>query len=201
MAPSSCKHTRSTFNFWCLLALILSLTGCQTDFSVYQVTEAELQNYVRDELRRLDREQLKQGGPLSIQVRESVVRIAPDDREVVELSLDGELALHALVARIPLDVKLKLEGVPVFEPEERALYIRRLNLLESDIQSDLLDGRISSADLAPAANMVVGSLARILERTPVYRFEESSFTGRLLQYGDMELKVVPGKLILVPGED
>lgn len=171
------------------------LSGCSTGFSPLSVSESELQGYLTEAVKRFDHQQIKAGSPLSVRLRQADVRIGPDRRDVVELSIAGEVAVNALMTRLPVDVALKVEGTPVFLPEERAVYIKRLALLDSRLETPLFKG-----DLKPVTDMVMRAVAQLLETTPVYRFDESSMTGKMLQMSDLQLKVVPGKLVLVPGE-
>ncbi|MFE8072400.1 DUF1439 domain-containing protein [Marinobacteraceae bacterium S3BR75-40.1] len=178
----------------CVLLLLL-LQGCAT-FSPYSLSEANLESYFSDQVKRFDREQLQNGSPLSVRLNDADIQIGPEGRDTVQLGVDGEVALNAFLARIPVGVQLKVEGTPVYEPDEKAIYIRRLKLLDSKIQSDYIN-----QDLKPVTDSVMRAVSQLLETMPVYRLNESDFSTQIIGMIRPEIRIEPGRLVLVPASD
>ena len=79
--------------------------------------------------------------------------------------------------------------------EEKAIYIRRLQLLESSIDSPFFKG-----DLKPVTDTVMRAVAQMLETMPVYRLDETDFTQRMFGMVPMGVRVAPGRLEFVMDE-
>lgn len=176
----------------CLLILI---SGCAT-LSPYSISEGKLEQYLQDELRAFDSQQLKMGSPLSLSFNNVNLDVGPDGRDVIVLDLGGEAALNAFLTRLPVNLSLKVEGAPVYDSQEKAIYIRRLKLLDSQIDSPLF-----KQDLKPVTDTVMRVVAQLLETTPVYRLNESDLGPRLLNMMNMDIKVAPGRLVFVSADD
>lgn len=173
----------------------LWITGCASFLNPLNVTEDQLEGYMREQVTRFDQQQLKTGLPLSVKMKEADITIGPEGKEVVQLAIGGEVAVNALLTKIPVDVFLKVEGTPVLVASERAVYIKRLSLLDSRIDSTFFKG-----DFKPVTDTLMRAVAQMLETMPVYRIPEDNMAGRMLSLTDMQIKVVPGKLLLVSGD-
>ncbi|MEQ5836818.1 DUF1439 domain-containing protein [Marinobacter sp. R17] len=175
-------------------AAALTLSGCAS-LSPYSVSENTLEGYLQNAVADFDRQQLKAGSPLSVSLDQADITLGPDGREVAVLDIAGQVAVNAFMTKLPVDLKLKVEGAPVYDREERAVYIRRLKLLDSSIDSQFFKG-----DLKPVTDNVMRLVAQWLETVPVYRLDENSFAERMIGMAPVDVKVVPGKLVLVPAE-
>lgn len=175
---------------FCLAAVSL-LSGCAS-FSPYSISEAEIEQHLKQVVSDYDKEQLKSGSPLSLSLDDADITLGPDGRDVAVIDLRGQVALNALLAKVPVDIALKVEGAPVYDGKEKAIYIRRLQLLESSIDSPFFKG-----DLAPVSRTVMGVVAQMLETIPVYRLDQSSLAGKLMGVTPMDIRVAPGRLELV----
>ncbi len=173
-----------------LLALLLSACAALSPLSI---SESSLEGYLQKQVVRFDQEQLQAGSPLSVSLKDVDVTLGPDGREVVMLSVNGQVAVNALLTKIPVDVFLKVEGSPVYKSDEKAIYIRRLNLLDSRVESTLFKG-----DFKPLTDNLMRALAQLLETMPVYRLDEQNMAGQLMSLTNMDLKVAPGRLVFVP---
>ena len=176
------------------LALLLLMGGCAS-LTSYTITEAELERHVQRQVAAFDRDQLASGSPLSVALGKVDVELGPDDRDVVVLDVNGEVALNVLMMRVPVDVALKLEGAPVYSSEDRAVYIRRLRLLDSRVDSPYFQG-----DLKPATDTAMRFLAQMLESMPVYRLDESDYRQRWIGSVPLDIKVERGQLRIVPAD-
>lgn len=178
-----------------LLGLVTLVAGC-AGFSPYSISEGTLENYLQDELRAFDSEQLRMGSPLSLSFDTVDLDVGPDDSELIVLDLGGQVALNAFLTRLPVDLRLKVEGAPVYDSAEKAIFIRRLRLIDSRIESPLIN-----QDLKPLTDNVMRVVAQLLETVPVYRLNESDLAPRLMGMMDLDIKVAPGRLEFVSRDD
>ncbi|MFO7994713.1 MAG: DUF1439 domain-containing protein [Marinobacter sp.] len=176
-----------------LFGLVL-LGGCAS-LSPYSISEATLERHLQDTVSEFDRQQLQSGSPLSLSLSNADVTLGPDGRDVAVIDLRGQVSLNALLAKLPVDIALKVEGAPVYDSEEKAIYIRRLQLLESSIDSSFFKG-----DLKPVTDTVMRAVAQMLETMPVYRLDEKDFTQRMFGMVPMGIRVAPGRLEFVMAE-
>ncbi|MDX5297487.1 MAG: DUF1439 domain-containing protein [Gammaproteobacteria bacterium] len=173
-------------------AFALTLGGCAT-LGSYSLDEGQLEGYLREEIQRFDRAQLQAGSPLSLSVKQLDLAIGPDGRDVVVLDVTGSVGVNALMSRLPVDVVLKVEGAPVYSSRDKAVYIRRLQLLESRIDSPFFRG-----DFKPVTENVMRVLGQMLETVPVYRLNEADARQQWIGRMPVDVKVGPGKLVFVP---
>lgn len=185
--------TRMLRNSAMILCLAV-LSGCAS-LSPFSLSESQLEGYLADAISDFDRQQLRSGSPLSITLNNADITLGPDGRDVALLDVSGQVAVNALMARLPVDLVLKLEGAPVYDREEKAVYLRRLKLLESRVESSLFDG-----DLTPLADNLMRVVAQFLEQQPVYRLDDSSLGQRILGMVPSDIRVAPGRLEFVTGD-
>lgn len=176
-----------------LAACVVLVTACTSALNPLSISEEQLAGYLREQIVRFDHEQLKSGSPLSVQLRDAAVEVGPEGREVISLAFEGEVAVNAVLTKIPVDVSMKLEGQPFFEPEEQAIYIRRLTLIDSEINSPFFKG-----DFKPVTDMLMKAVGRMLEEAPVYRLNPDDFSSTLIKMADLDLQVTKGRLVLAP---
>jgi hypothetical protein len=175
-----------------LLIALLTLAGC-AHVAPYSVSESTLEQHLARAVANYDRQLLRDGVPLSIGLQEVKVRLGPEGRDVAVLDVAGEAALEGGVARLPVALRLQVEGAPVYDSRDKAVYLRRLRLLDSRIDSPWFTG-----DLAPAAQGMMGVLAQFLDNVPVYRLDESDWRQRALGMVPLDLRVEAGRLVFVP---
>ncbi|GAA3566951.1 DUF1439 domain-containing protein [Marinobacter xestospongiae] len=176
----------------CLLALTVS--ACAS-FSPYSISEGTLENHLARAINDFDRQQLQAGSPLSVTLNDADITLGPDGRDVAVIDIDGQIAVNALMTKIPVDVFLKVEGAPVYDASEKAIFIRRLQLLDSRVESNLFN-----QDLKPLTDTVMRAVAQLLETVPVYRLDESDARQRLFGMVPMDIRVAPGRIELVMDE-
>lgn len=175
-----------------LLFVSLLISGC-AGFSPMSISESTLERHLQDAVTNYDRQQLKAGSPLSLSLDKADITLGPDGRDVAVIDLSGQVAINALMAKIPADIALKLEGSPVYNSEEQAIYIRRLKLLESSVDTPYF----SSGELAPVTDNVMRVVAQLLETVPVYRLDGTSLGARVMGMTNMDIRVAPGRLEFV----
>lgn len=170
---------------------LLVLAGCAS-FSPYSISEATLEKNLQQVVTDFDSAQLKSGSPLSLSLSEADITLGPDGRDVAVVNLQGKVALNALLTEIPVNFTLSVEGAPVYEAEEKAVYLRRLKLLDSRLESSLFSG-----DLKPVTDNIMRVVAQWLETVPVYRLDETNTVQRMFGAMPVDVRVVPGRLEFV----
>lgn len=164
------------------------VAGCAS-FSPYSVSEATIENYLQDAVADFDRQQLKSGSPLGLSLSSADITLGPDGRDVAVIDLSGQVSLNALVMKLPVDIMLKVEGAPVYDSEEKAIYLRRLQLLDSRIESSFFKG-----DVKPVTDTVMRVVAQMLETMPVYRLDETNSAQRMFGMAPLDIRVAPGRI-------
>ena len=181
---------------WLFIALLAVLaSGCASGLSPYAISEGELERHLQKAVRDYDRKQLQSGSPLSLSLSDADIKLGPDGRDVAVIGLKGQVALNALMAKLPLDIALKIEGAPVYDSAEKAIYLRRLKLLESSVESPLFRG-----DLKPVTDTVMRVVAQMLETMPIYRLDDSNLAQRMFGMVPMDIRVAPGRLEFVTAD-
>lgn len=176
---------------WLALGLMVAVTGCAS-LSPYSISEGEIERHLKDAVASFDRQQLRQGSLISLSLDDADITLGPDGRDVAVIDVRGEVTVNTLMAWLPVDLALKVEGVPVYDSDEKAIYVRRLKLLESSVDSPLFKG-----DLAPITDNVMRVVAQMLETVPVYRLSEDDFAQRMFGMVPMDVRVAPGRLEFV----
>ncbi|OEY66924.1 DUF1439 domain-containing protein [Marinobacter sp. X15-166B] len=177
-----------------LLLTVVTVSGCAS-FSPYSISEQTLEKHLQRTVADMDQAQLKAGSPLSLTLRHADITLGPDGRDVAVIDLSGQVAMNLLMTKLPVDVFLKMEGAPVYDSQEKAVYIRRLQLLDSRVESTLFN-----QDLTPVTDSVMRALAQLLENVPVYRLDESDIRQKLFGLVPMDIRVAPGRLEFVTAD-
>ncbi|WP_150912703.1 DUF1439 domain-containing protein [Marinobacter halotolerans] len=169
-------------------------SGCAS-FSPYSVSEGTIEGYLQDAVAEFDRQQLENGSPLGLSLSNADITLGPDGRDVAVIDLTGQVSLNALMMKLPVDIYLKVEGAPVYDSEEKAIYLRRLQLLDSRIESTFFKG-----DLKPVTDNVMRVVAQMLETMPVYRLDEGNATQRMFGMVPLDIRVAPGRIEFIMAE-
>jgi len=177
------------------LFIVVAILGGCASFSPYSVSEGTIEGYLQDAVAEFDRQQLQSGSPLELSLSNADITLGPDGRDVAVIDLTGQVSLNALMMKLPVDITLKIEGAPIYESREKAIYLRRLRLLDSRVESSLFKG-----DLKPVTDNVMRVVAQMLETMPIYRLDESNATQRLFGRVPLDIRVAPGRIKFVMAE-
>lgn len=177
-----------------VLITLAAVGGC-AGFPSYSVSEATIEGQLQEAVADFDRRQLQSGSPLALSLSNANITLGPDGRNVAVIDLAGQVSLNALMMKLPVDIVLKMEGAPVYDSQERAIYIRRLQLLESSIDSTFFKG-----DLKPVTDSVMRVVAQMLETVPVYQLDETSAIQRAFGMVPLDIRVAPGRIEFVTAE-
>lgn len=186
----ACKR----FFFVFVVAAFSVLGGCAS-FSPYSVSEGTIEGYLQDAVADFDRQQLQNGSPLGLSLSNADITLGPEGRDVAVIDLAGQVSLNAMMMKLPVDIVLKVEGAPVYDSEEKAIYLRRLQLLDSRIESSFFKG-----DLKPVTDNVMRVVSQMLEIMPVYRLDQSNATQRMFGMVPLDIRVAPGRIEFVMAE-
>ncbi|ART79829.1 DUF1439 domain-containing protein [Oceanisphaera avium] len=176
---------------WKSLALglsVLLLSACAA-VSQYSISENEMEkslySLLEQEMPRLTQ------GLVETQIDKLDLQIGPDNRDIVRLNLTGETAINAFVARFPAQLDLIVEGRPVYDRKQNAIFLRDLNLIQSKVDAYGYKG-----DAALASSGIMQMVRSVLENQPVYRLDDSRYSW--LKNAPVGLTIAPGRFILSP---
>lgn len=171
-----------------VLVFTLLLSAC-AGFNQYSVSESEIEQ----SLYTLLEEQAPRftQGLVETRIDQLDLAIGPDNRQVVRLNVAGETAINAIVARFPAALNLQIEGRPVYDRRQNAIFIRDLNLLQSKVDAFGYQG-----DVAAASAGMMQLVRAVLENQPVYRLDDSRF--RWLSKAPVAMDIAPGRLVFSP---
>ena len=172
-----------------LVVLFSLLLSACAGISQYSVAESEIER----SLYTLLEEQAPRftQGLVQTRVDNLDLQIGPDNRQVVRLNLKGETAINALVARFPAQLDLAIEGRPVYDRQQNAIFIRDLNLLQSKVDAFGYQG-----DMAAASAGMMQLVRAVLENQPVYRLDDSRYGW--LKTVPVAMDILPGQLVFSP---
>nr|WP_274519857.1 MULTISPECIES: DUF1439 domain-containing protein [unclassified Halorhodospira] len=170
------------------------LSGCAQLVS-YSVEQDEVQAHLDTRLEALRDARLQ--SPLAafdFSVRTADVTLGPEEApDRIQLDILGRAGVDLLMGQESAGVALRLRGLPDYDHEAGAVYVRELELVTSRVESRWFNGEVTEL-----VDPVVGLVGEHLERTPVYEIERDSATGRVLGRVPAEVRVEPGRLVLRP---
>ena len=171
--------------------LLLNLvSGCAT-YSPYSIDEQTIQTQLTDQLENVSRDVRVGGMPVTLRLDKGNVAVGPEAREVVRVDFEGQAVLQAPL--IPINLSFSIEGKPEYDKEEKAVYVRNVKLLSSNIEA-----AGSAFSLDPVKDMVSDIAARFLENHPVYRLDSQTGGAELFSLMNLKVSVQPGRIALVP---
>jgi hypothetical protein len=174
-----------------LLVLLPAFAGGCASFSPYSVDESTIETHLSDRITSFSRDLSDRGLPVTLELTSADVTIGPEDRDVAVVDFGGRAVLQA--PRIPIDLNFSIEGTPVYEAEEKAIYIRNLKVLSTNVEA-----AGSAFDLSPITGTLSDIASQFLNERPVYRLEEGDTGARLFGMMNLRIDVQPGRLVLVP---
>ena len=180
-----------------LLMLLPVVAGGCASFSPYSVDESTIESHLRDRIASFSQDLSDRGLPVTLELTSADIAIGPEGRNVAVVDFGGRAVLQA--PRIPIDLDFSVEGTPVYEAEKKAIHIRDLKVLSTNVEA-----AGSAFDLSPITGTLSDIAAQFLNERPVYRLNEEEAGARLFGMMSLRLDVQPGRLTLVPagsGED
>lgn len=180
-----------------LFGLTIWLAACSQlqQMSSYNVSEAELEQLLRQQVPKLTRQANVAGIPLKMQVQSMQVEIGPDNSDVVRLNTAASAALSLFGLSYPASLQLQVEGVPYYDAAQQAVYLRSVKLLNSSIEASGYRG-----NLAPVSNELLQLVNGYLANNPVYKLDTTNPTVKLLTAVPLNMAVQNGRISFTPGK-
>lgn len=183
----------------CLVILGLMLLGACSQLqqmSSYNVTEADLEQLLQQKVPELTRQATVAGMPLKMNVDSMKVQIGPDNSDVVRVNTAASAALSLFGLSYPATMQLQVEGVPYYDGTEKAIYLRSVKLLDSNIEASGYRG-----SLKPVTNELLQLVNSYLANNPVYRLDTANPTVKLLTSVPVNMAVQQGRISFMPGKN
>ncbi|MFT5235120.1 MAG: hypothetical protein ACI90A_000482 [Shewanella sp.] len=172
----------------CIITLtMLLLTGC---VSQYNITEAELEGYLSDEIHF----EVKQGNQLfGIEMRISNIDVKLGHKaDTMSVTADSIIKVKNPLVPFKANMKTTFEAKPWYDAHSHSVYLRQLKLIS--IESDPKDIEKAVKQVAP---QMMGFLTNFLETQPVYVLDTSESHQALIAEMTKRIEVKPGKLKLI----
>ncbi|TVP57807.1 MAG: DUF1439 domain-containing protein [Halomonadaceae bacterium] len=177
-----------------LVSLLLLASGCASTFDRYSVDEATIEEHLAQQIRLFDQQQARNDMPLRLELQRAKVTLGPEGREVAMVDFSGRATVDAMMMKIPVGISFRIEGVPVYDHDSKAVFLRELKLLESRVDSGM-----GSFDLQPVAGTLTSVATLFLDKYPVYEVNEGTFGNSMIGMMNMSIRVSEGRLTMVPG--
>lgn len=175
-----------------LCSLLLSSCASRDQLALYRLTEQELTTAANQHLTRLEQKTKLAGLPVLFRVTQLTTRIAPAGEPKVQLDLQLDGQLQALLA-MPFQWQLSLSAQPYFDQNRQALLIRQLKLEHSSISAGQWQ-----TQLKPLAAPLQAHLEKLLLQYPLYQLDANNWQHRLLLNMPLQIRFEPGQLVLSP---
>ena len=181
-----------------LLIIITLVAACSQlqQMSAYNVTEADLEQLLRQQIPKLTRQANVAGIPLKMQVESMQVDIGPDNSDVVRLNTNASAALSLFGLSYPASLQLQVEGAPYYDSSQQAVFLRSVKVLNSSIEASGYRG-----NLAPVSNELLQLINGYLANNPIYTLDTTNPTLKLLSAVPLNMAVQNGRISFTPGRN
>ncbi len=188
-------HPANLLKYGSAALLALILTGCSSiaALSRYTISEEDIQRQLAGSITQLQDKISVSGIPMTLNIDGMQVDIGPDGRDVIQLGTSATASVEVFGIEYPASVRLKLEGKPVYNAEQKAVYVHNLALLDSEIDANGYRG-----NLAPVSDRLMMLVNGYLARTPVYELDTRKQLLRYLGQLPVELRIEPDQLVFAP---
>ena len=176
--------------------MLLSACSQLQQMSSYNVTEADLEQLLQQKVPELTRQATVAGIPLKLNVDSMKVQIGPDNSDVVRVNTAASAALSLFGLSSPATMQLQVEGVPYYDGTEKAIYLRSVKLLDSNIEASGYRG-----SLKPVTNELLQLVNGYLANNPVYKLDTANPTVKLLTSVPVNMAVQQGRISFMPGKN
>lgn len=170
-----------------LPSILLLLTGC---ISQYSITEAELENYLSDEIHF----EVKEGNTFfGVEMRINNIDVTLGSKaDTMSVSANSVIKVRNPLMPFKAEMKTTFEAIPWYDASNHSVYLRELKLV--DISSSPKDFDKAIQQFSP---QVMRFLTQFLETQPVYVLDTSESNQALIAEMTKRIEVVPGKLKLI----
>lgn len=182
---------------WLFISLVLLfVSGCAQvqQLASYRVTETDLEQILMRQADELAGRVSIMGVRVPLKVESLQAKIGPDGTDLVELSGAFKLEISLLGFEYPIAMQMTVSGAPQYNSEEKAIFVRRLNIINSSIDAGSYRGSLDSLD-----QQVLTLIDDFLAEQPVYRLNPDEPIQRALMQIPVNMAVEEGVIRLSPG--
>lgn len=174
-----------------LLSVIFVGTACAQIGQLvnYTISEGDLERLAMTEIEKHQFEVNAAGLSARLNVNDLGFAIDENGDGRVHLRTNSVINASVFGREYPVDVFLQVAGVPSYSAADHAIYVRRLSLEDSAINTDF--GQLNVSGISAE---VYNLLDQWLEENPVYRFDQEDSRYQLLQQLGLNISVEPGQL-------
>ncbi|MBQ4832209.1 DUF1439 domain-containing protein [Pseudoalteromonas sp. MMG010] len=181
-----------------LLLATLFLSACNSTtgysgLSFYSFSNSDVESLLADELPKLSEKITLMGLPVQLDINDMSVEIGPDNSDIVILGADTSAQLSVFALNYPIRLQLKVQGSPYYDSQQKAVFLRNVNLLDSSIDAAGYKGNISALD-----DQVMDIINQFLQIHPVYKLNTDDPKIALLSKLPLDMKVTQGAIKLIP---
>ncbi|MCH8500663.1 MAG: DUF1439 domain-containing protein [Aliidiomarina sp.] len=182
---------------WLFISLVLLfVSGCAQvqQLASYRVTEADLEQILMRQADELAGRVSIMGVRVPLKVESLQAKIGPDGSDLVELSGAFKLEISLLGFEYPVALQMTVSGAPQYNSQEKAIFVRRLNIINSSVDAGGYRGSLDSLD-----QQVLALIDDFLAEQPVYRLNPDEPIQRALMQIPVNMAVEEGVIRLSPG--
>ncbi len=178
-----------------MLVVIWLLSSCSQlgKVPVYAVSENQLEQMLMQQIPDLTRQANVAGIPLKMAVDSMAVQIGPDNSDVVRINTAASASLSLFGLTYPASLQLQVEGVPFYDAEQQAVFVRSVKLLDSSVEAAGYRG-----NLTPVSNELLQLVNQFLATNPVYRLDSSEPAVKILTALPINMAVQQGRIAFLP---
>ncbi len=178
-----------------ILSSIVLFSACSatSGLSVYSLDNEELESVIQEGIPDLSQELKVMQIPVDFKVDNINVQIGPEQRQVVALYVESTASISAFVVNYPIKLNLSMEGKPIFDSDEDAIYLTDVNLINASVDGAGFKGNIKALN-----RQVVDLLNDYLKENPVFTLDKNNTAQALLAKVPLDLSIQQGSISLTP---
>lgn len=183
-------------NILFIVLLLLGVSGCQQGpaWSVFSLTQAELNQQLAQGSQGLQRTAQLAGLPVQLTINTLEATIAPQGKPVVQLRIQSSGQLQLSLLAMPLTLDITLSGTPYFDQQRQGVYLQQFRIEQSQLQAGRWQGK-----LKPFNRQLEQLLQELIAARPLYQLDPTKFSHQALLSVPLQLQLQPGLLLLSTG--
>lgn len=179
--------------FMMLSVFLLSSCAQFTDMVSYRISESQLEQLILQQAEQQKPRVSIMGFSVPLEITSLTAEIGPDQTDIVRLQAGFNLPIEIFGRSYPVALNLGVEGAPMYDGNEKAVYVRRLNVVNSSIDAGGYSGTLTGLN-----GQVLEILDEFMSQRPVYRLDPNDRTQQLLMQVPLSLTVEEGALRISP---
>ncbi|EGN74230.1 Protein of unknown function (DUF1439) [Idiomarina sp. A28L] len=180
---------------WFIVLSVFFLSACAqfTDMLSYRINESQLEQLILQQAELQKPEVRIMGFSVPLEITSLTAEIGPNQTDIVRLQAGFNLPIEVFGRSYPVALNLGVEGAPIYDGNEKAIYVRRLNVVNSSINAGGYSGTLTGLN-----GQVLEILDEFMSQQPVYRLNPEDRTQQLLMQVPLSLTVEEGALRISP---